>query len=218
MPYPINQTFRDEKNKEENQPIMLYEIEVDESNVLKYAEYDIEVNYGGNTYIPFPIKHEIISSNLAGEIDAVKVNVTNISREIGALLIQNNGLKGKKVIMKLVFADHLDDPDANISDTFYIDAYELNENAATFLLTSKLDILEVQIPGRIFVRDYCQWQYKKEGCWLWNGSAWEAPTGFTNEATQCDKTLKGSSGCEFHNNKLRFGGFPGIPSRSLFYV
>jgi len=195
---------------------MLYEIEVDVSTTVYYAEYDQQVIFGGIPYLPFPLSHELISTNAMGEVDAVKVRLSNVSREMGALLIQNNGLKGKKVTMKMVFSDHLDDASAYISDTFYIDASEITEQEASFLLTSKLDLYEVQIPGRIFERDHCQWQYKKEGCWRWSGSAWIAPSGFINESTQCDKTLGGPTGCRYHLNQLRFGGFPGIPSRGLF--
>lgn len=220
MPQPISQTFRDEKNKQENAPIFLYEIEVDGATTLYYAEYDIPVVFGSppHTYTPFPLGHEAISSNIQGEIDAVKVKLSNVSREIGAAIIQNNGLRGKKVTVKLVFADHLDDPTAYISDTFYIDGSVITEGMAEFTLTSGLDLYDINIPGRIFERDYCQWEFKKEGCWLWSGSAWTAPSGFLHSDVQCDKTRKGIAGCSYHVNSLRFGGFPSIPTRGLFFV
>ena len=218
MPYPINATFRDEKNKKENAPIMLYEIEVTPSNILYLAEYDQDVIYGGETYLKFPLTHEMVSMNIMGEIDAIKLKTSNVSREIGALLIANDGLRGKRVTLKLVFADQLSDASANITDTFYIDGSSINEGAAEFLLTSKLDIYDVELPGRMFERNYCQWTFKQEGCWLWSGSDWVAPSGFANGGVDCDKTRAGTVGCKYHVNGRRFGGFPAIPSRGFYVV
>ena len=220
MPQLTNDAFRDEKNKGENRPVMLYEVYVPGSTIY-LAEYDQDVVYpttGGQTYLNSPIRHEGIATNRSGEIDAIKIHASNVSREMGALLLQNNGLKGVKVTLKLVFADLLDDADANLSWTYYIDASEITENEANFIATSKLDFYEVELPARRFMRDHCPWQYKKEGCWLKSGGVWVAPSGFTNEAAQCDKTRKGPAGCEFHNNQLRFGGFPAIPSTGIYVI
>lgn len=197
---------------------MLYEIETSPSNIIYIAEYDQDVVYGGNTYLRFPITHEAISTNMLGEIDAIKVRAANVNREMGALLIAHEGLRGKKVTLKMVFADRLDDPNANIEDVFYIDGAFINQEVVEVILTTKLDLYDIQIPGRLFDRDHCQWTYKQEGCWIWSGGAWTAPGGFANEATDCDKTRAGGKGCKFHMNSLRFGGFPSIPSRGLYVV
>jgi phage-related protein len=37
------------------------------------------------------------------------------------------------------------------------------------------------------------------------------PSGFTGGGVNCDHTLDGASGCEWHNNEVRFGGFFSIP-------
>jgi lambda family phage minor tail protein L len=218
MPYLIDGTFRDTKDLRENQPIMLYELEMSAVVYMRLAEYDRDVVYAGNTYTAFPISHEAVSSNLVGEIDGVKIHVSNISREIGAVLIANDALRGKKVTMTMVFADHLDDADANLSETFYVDSSDVTETDVLFVISSKLDIFEVDIPGRRYERDQCQWEYKKEGCWRWSGAAWTAPAAFTNEATDCDKTLAGLKGCRLHKNSKRFGGFPSISSRGLYVL
>jgi lambda family phage minor tail protein L len=223
MPYEINDTFRDEKNKQENRPIMLYVVNVNGVPTLRLAEYDVDVEYpsgGGTNYLKAPITHEGVSMSATGEIDAVKLKVSNVSREIWATVMAYNGLRGEQVTMRLVFADHLDDADAHRDWVYYIDApsYDEEKEEASFLLTSKMDLHEVQLPGRIFERDYCQWTYKKEGCWRWNGSAWEPRSGFTNEATECDHIRNGPAGCKFHTNSHWFGAFPGIPARGIYVV
>ena len=223
MPEVTSSGFITEKNKAENSPIMLYEIEIllPSPITLRLCEWDETVHYptsGGEDYSPFPLSHEGIGSNAFGEIDAVKVKLSSVDRTIIQHLVYNNGLIGCKVVMKLVFLDRLDDASANISNIFYIDSAETTEQTAAFVLTSKLDLYEVQIPGRLFERDHCQWLFKDEGCWLWNGSIYVAPGGFLYGNVDCDHTRIGPAGCKYHVNSSRFGGFPGIPMRGIWII
>jgi phage-related protein len=168
--------------------------------------------------LPFPLTHEGIGTNALGEIDTVRVKLSSVDRTIIATLVTNNGLIGSKVVMKLVFLDQLADSAANISSTFYIDSVESDQNNAIFILTSRVDLYEVVIPARMFERDHCQWIFKQEGCWLWNGSIWTAPSGFLNGTIECDHTRVGTVGCKYHVNSSRFGGFPAIPMRGLYVI
>jgi lambda family phage minor tail protein L len=210
-----------EKNKSENTPVMLYEISIPTpAYTLRLCEWDSIIHYptaGGEDYLPFPLKHEGIGVNALGEIDTVKVTLSAVDRTIISTLIANNGLLGYKVVMKLVFLNQLADPLANVSSTFYIDGVETTEQEATFNLTSKLDLYEVTIPRRMMERDHCQWTFKCEGCWLWSGTAWIAPTvpTFLHSDVDCDHTRTGTTGCIYHANSTRFGGFPGIPLRGI---
>jgi len=221
MPQITDTNFVVEKNQQENVPIMLYEVTIDDTHELDIAEWDVNVVYptsGGKTYLPFPITHESIPMNISGEIDACKVTVGNANQIIGGYLLANDGLRGNKVVMKLVFADLLADADAHLDNEFYIDGVIISETQAVFTLTSKLDLMQVQIPLRSFIRDFCPWPYKQDGCWLLSGGVYSAPSGFANTAIQCDKTLKGARGCAFHNNMLRFGGWPTMPARRIYVI
>lgn len=222
MPETINQNYITEKNKAANSPIMLYEITIPSpASVLYLCEWDVSVVYptsGGHTYIPFPLSHEGVGANILGEIDSVRVKLSTVDRSIITTLVANNGLIGSKVVMKLVFADQLADAAANISATYYIDSVSTTEQEAVFNLTSKLDLYEVVLPGRMFERDHCQWTFKQEGCWLWTGGVWTAPAGFLHSDVDCDHSRTGSVGCKYHVNSSRFGGFPAIPMRGLRIV
>lgn len=222
MPETISASYITEKNKAANSPIMLYEVTIPSpASVLYLAEWDANIVYptvGGQTYVPFPLSHEGIGINALGEIDSVRVKLSSVDRTIIRHLSTNNGLIGSKVVMKLVFADQLADSAANISATYYIDSVTTTETEAVFMLTSKLDLYEVKLPGRMFERDHCPWTYKKEGCWVWSGGAWAPAAGFSNGATECDHTRRGTAGCRFHTNTARFGGFPGIPMRGIYVI
>ena len=220
MPETINAAFRDEKNKLENTPIMLYEVMLNDASILRLAEWDQTIEYptgSGYNYLAAPISHEGLGLNAMGEIDAVKVKLLNINREIGAIIISNDGLRGNKVTMKIVFYNLLSDAAANIPADFWIDFPEITENEAVFTLTSKLDLFQVMCPNRIMERDHCPWVYKKEGCWVLSGGSYVARSNFINETIECDHTRKGDTGCRFHHSAgaLPFGGFPGIPMRGI---
>lgn len=197
----IDSTFTSEKNAQENQPVRLYTIwEYDGSNDLHFSEYDSNVTYDGTTYTAFPITFDIISENNQGSIDTVQVKVANVSRIIEAY-IQANDLRGKKVTIKTVWANQLADTDAYIDDVFYIDSYQSDQQTVVFTLTSKFDLLEVQLPLRRYSRNYCQWKYKGTEC------------GATSAQTTCNKTKQD---CKARSNYERFGAFPSVrPSKVI---
>lgn len=201
----VNSTFTTEKNKQENRPIFLYTI-VDYDGAgsnLYYAEYDTDVVFGGITYQAFPITHEYISENSSGEIDTLKVRVSNVSRLISAYLEEYDAFRGREVRIKLVWADQLDDPNAYLEDIYYVDEVTVNEEVVEFTLSSKFDLLQETLPRRRFYRNFCQWKFKSTEC------------GYSGAETSCNKTLLR---CRELGNEARFGGFPAIPKRGLLIV
>lgn len=202
MPRDLDSTSRLEKNKKTNQPVFLYTIyDYDgEENNLYFAEYDQNVIYDGQTYTKFPIAHEYIGENTQGQIDTVRVTLSNVSRLIQAYF-ENYDFRGKKVSIKMVWADQLGDPDAYIEDIYYIDSYVAGQYNAEFVLTTKFDVLDLELPVRKYSRNYCAWKFKSGQC------------GYSGGETECNRTLQR---CRQLGNQLRFGGFPSIPSRRIF--
>jgi lambda family phage minor tail protein L len=201
----LNGTSKTEKNKSANQPIFLYTIyDYDgASNNLTLAEYDTDIVYptsGGLTYTRFPITHEFVGENSSGEIDTIRIKLSNISRLIQGYL-EIYDLRGKKVKITLVWANQLADADAKVEHIYYIDSYTANENDVELVLSSKFDVLDIQIPLRTYSRNYCLWKFKSTEC------------GYSNGETSCNKTL---ARCRVIGNNLRFGGFPSIPNRRVY--
>ena len=123
MPREVDQTFKQEKAKQENAPIFLYTLEAyDGVNDLRLASFDQDITYDGVLYSKFPITHEFISENNQGQIEQVKVRHGNVSRLI-ELYLEQYDFRGKKVTIRMVWADQLSDPDAHMDDVFYIDNY-----------------------------------------------------------------------------------------------
>ena len=201
MTRTITATSISEKNKAANQPIYLYTItDYDGTNDLRLAEYDADVTFDSLTYTKFPITHDFIGENSTGENEQVRVKVANVSRLIQAYL-ETYDLRGKKVTIKLVWANQLAVATACISHTFYIDSYTADERDVTFTLSSRFNVLDFKLPGRKFSRFYCTWKFKSVQC------------GYSGAESSCNKTFQK---CRDLSNQLRFGGFPSIPSRQVY--
>lgn len=199
--YEQTSDFKSEKNKVENSPIYLYTIhEYDGVNNLYFAEWDSNVVYDGVTYVRFPIKHDEIAENAKGEIDSLKVTVANVDRQIEALL-QTYDIRGKKVTITLVWAAKLAVTDAHIDFVYYVDSYSANQDAVEFSLSSKYDVLDIQLPSGVFYRNTCRWKFKGTQC------------GYSGIETECNKTKQR---CKDLSNIARYGGFPSIPSKRIF--
>jgi len=203
MPRDVNATFKAEKAKKENAPIFLYVLkEYNGADDLNFAGFDQDVTFAGTVYTRFPIKHEFVAENNQGQIDQVKITLANVSRLI-ELYLEQYDFRGKKVIIRTVWADQLSDPDAYIDDVFYIDNYTADQSNVEFTLTGKFDVLGVDLPARRYARNYCVWKFKSAEC------------GYAGAELTCDKTQQR---CKQLGNYQRFGGFPSVPTRRIYIM
>jgi len=214
---PTGAAFIEAKNKETKLPIWLYRVAVTTNpvNDLFFAEYDQNVPYFRDTatpqvYTSFPIKHAGISESGNGQIDSIRVNVSNVSQLIQTYMESYKGLRDRKVTIRLVWADHLDDPTAHVEFVQTIDSASLNEQTVSFVLKGGTDLLRIGLPRRRFLRDICQWTYKGWRCWKNVAGVYETPTGFDDTSPDsCERIM---DECIRHNNVSRFGSYPGVPS------
>ena len=196
MARDITSDFRTEKDKKENRPIYLYEID-GVPDAFKYlAEYDTDVVFDGHTYKKFPLKRSTITESRGGKVDTLRISISNVSREVQYYLENNDGLRGEKIRILQVWADHLAEPTNYIEDIFYIESTVAREHEAEFNLTSKFDVMEAIVPGRRLNRLYCSSIFKSDEC------------GYSGAATSCEHTLEF---CRTLGNQTRCGVFPGVP-------
>ncbi len=195
-------SVKTEKNKASNAPIFLYTIyNYDGAGGNLYlAAYDTDVVFNAITYLRFPITHESVSENSSGQIDTVTVTVANVNRVMQGYLEAVN-FRGKQIDITTVFSGQLSNPSYKTVDTFFIDSYTADQSIVTFILSSKFDILDVNIPSRKFIRNFCGWKFKSTEC------------GYSGGTTSCNKT---KVACKALANYTRFGGFPSIPQQRTF--
>ena len=202
MTINTNQAFLDESRKRAKQPIYLYTIEnpAGDGVDLNYAGWDTDIVFNGITYQKFPITHDEISENADGELPSTSAQISNISRLIEAYM-QSYDLRGKKVTIKMVYANLLDDPDCYVEFSAYIDSYTSNVKDVIFTLMSKLSVLGVQVPIGIFSKRRCQFIFKDTYC------------AYAGAATECDHSR---AACRALGNQQRFGGHPSIKGNRAY--
>ncbi len=189
--------------KDELAPISLYVLTLLSGVVIRYAQYDVDITFGGQTYEAFVVEKEVIRTSTESGIDNVRIAVANVDKNITLLLAQNDGLRGARVQIFTVFAGLLDDPDNRII-TFdgKIVGAKVTQDIVLFEVLSVLDVQYLQIPGRVFRAERCQWVYKETDTCKYAG---DLPT--------CSKLLEGDNGCRIHDNVKNYGGYPGIPQK-----
>jgi len=198
MPKTVSAAFISEKNKlTTSQVIHLYEIEYSSGGSLYWqylANYDQNVVFpasGGQTYYRYPINHSAVSENREGQVDQVTISVANVDRVLGSQMEEYGGFRGRKINIKTVFANQLDDEDAYIQEKYMIDSGSVGEDACQLVCTSRMDVMEVVIPRCRFL-NMCRWQFKSTEC------------GYVGEETTCNKSF---ARCRELENQERFGGF-----------
>ena len=140
------------KNAETNKPVWLFEIEYTTGVSLYLAAYASNIVWDSKTFVSYQIRHQGLSENMEGQADSVSVQLGNADRYIQSFLESYDGLRGCKVTVHLIFADDLAAYSV-ISHVFYVDSSGANEQSVTLSLTSKIDLLQVQLPTVLFDRD-----------------------------------------------------------------
>ncbi len=193
----------EEKNKATLEYYNLYEIKIADNDILRFVANDYPITFNNKTYNPFPISHSEISENSNSEIESMQITVSNVSRFVQKFC-EDVEMRGKEIKIITVFKDKLDVSTAKIEDKYYIDSYEINEKNAVFTVSTKFDVLGVQLPKRVFTKNNCKWTFKDSNCKYSNSGV-----------GHCDKTF---DTCVALNNVANFGGFPAIPPKKVYAV
>jgi phage-related protein len=181
------------------------------------------------TTLPYRVG-DIITNSVTGsnkfEIVAINHPYLVCNTDVGA-----NFIPGSNVFI----VNQERDSENYVLDTFKIDSLnELNEQTATFSLTSWLQYFKLQLPKRKFYKNVCPWVYKGSECQYPTGGTGLIPgsntlivsngtlladgataNGFFNIRNETVYTLsedvcaKNLQACELRGNQFHFGGFPG---------
>lgn len=205
MPADVPDAYLEKKNAQVNQPINLYTIVdyIGDGSDLRLAEYKTDVVFDGITYIKFPISREATTENVTGEIDVVKIKLANVSRLIQYYL-EHYDLGGKKVIIKQVWADDLDDTENVREEVYYIDRYTANDKVVEFECSSKFDVQGEEIPRGRYYRATCGVkEFKDSDC------------GYSGPFAICNRTI---ANCRERENIKRIRAFPSTPTQRTVLI
>ena len=202
MPTSTGSSLVTEKNKKTNRPLHLYTLHDYNGLGVDFlmAEYVENVTFDGLEYVAFPITFDSIKENNRGQIDAVTLRISNVLRVIQAYL-EAEDFRGKKVTIRTVMYDLLEDSTAYVDAVYYIDSWASDQDDVSFTLTSKFNLLGVELPLRTYSRNYCSWTWKSTEC------------GYSGDGEYCGRIKQG---CKSLSNYDRFGGFPSLrPKRAI---
>jgi phage-related protein len=148
------------------------------------------------------------------EIPGLTLNISGVDRTMVAYLELYDGLRGRAVKIVRTFDSLLDDSNANVVETYYVDGAGAAAQTVEFRLVPRTVFYQIKTPARAFRRNQCQWDFK--GLYCAGAATLTVPfvnSSIANAAfTTCLKTL---ASCDEYNNTTRYGGFPGIPKQRV---
>ena len=194
----VGGSYKKAKNSETVKPIYLYSILYNENtnSYKRYTSWPGGIEYDGIQYNHYPITHAPFKEDISGKIQKSNISLSNVNREVQALLDDNDGLRNKKITITQVWFEHIGDASAFISDTYYISDSVITELKAVLSIASPLDVLNIRLPRRSLTRVFCRFRFKGDEC------------AYAGTETNCNKTLQR---CRELENVHRFGGFPATP-------
>lgn len=167
MAREINLTLEEEKDKEANRPIELYQIHLD-SATLYLANHPEDIQFydeDGNeqVYDAYGLARRDISRSSNLKADKITVEIDNVEREMSTL-IANNEFRNRELVIWKVFLGQLEDPDDYI-ELFrgQMDEPAADENSLEVTVKNKFDIFEREIPRRKYSLN-CPWEFGSEEC------------------------------------------------------
>lgn len=183
-----------------------------------------DVKFANIAYAATPIEMEGFEVTSKGPLPRPLMRVANTNGAISALLIAYNPLQAKltriRTCKKFLDASNFSggNPTADESakfqdDVFYIDRVSKeNLQFVEFELSSKLDLMNLQLPGRQ-VMEYCPWRYRGAECGYQGKAYFDVNDNVVNTASAdvCGKRYN-SCRIRFDSQGIKnypHGGFPG---------
>ncbi|HEY1502593.1 MAG TPA: hypothetical protein VGF88_23665 [Acidobacteriaceae bacterium] len=158
--------------------------------------FDANDGNGPCVYEPFNFEMGEFNISSNGSVPQLEIQASNVMRVLQRLIEQYAGVVGANLYLYVVNTANPDgEPDLTLQFTI------LGSTSDAKLVHLKLGAsspMRRLFPLLMYWPNFCIWKYKSLQC------------GYTGALPTCSRTLDGTTGCEAHNNQLRFGGFPGI--------
>ena len=185
MPRTLSQDMIDQKNKDYNRPVELYQIFLDEETLyLAMYPYDIEFfDEEGNpvTYHASALKRSPAETNIETKIDQCNVTIDNVTREMSAYIANTEFVNRRMRILK-VFLDamlgnaafeqeveNVENAGLEYAENHVVvfdgvmDSPKITQHQMAVTVVSRLDKLDRKLPARTF-QTSCPWVFGDESC------------------------------------------------------
>jgi phage-related protein len=198
----------EEKNKlHSTDPwLILLDITLPDSTVIRLVRNTEDVEFGGNTYTAFPFDLSIVESNSTGKVPVVTLKVSNITRMLTPHLNSQNGGLESAVTVTIVNAGLLSESYSELDMDFTVMGCESNSEWVTWTL-GMANPLNRRFPLYRYLANHCAWTFTGGVSVGVN-----VECGYTGAFTTCNRTL---SDCVARNNTENFGGFLGMQNDGI---
>lgn len=173
-----------------------------ESRWVLMTRHSKPVVFDGETYHPWRVRLPRVETGAPGSLPAARLEVSNSMGVAAGYLRQFEGLRGRRLVIRLVNSLHLDSADHALVDTYEIADSRVDIGTAVLTL-SKAPLHRMTSPSRRYARLICGVRFREALC------GWTADKAGDEDA--CDHGLDSANGCVAHNNEARFGGQPAMP-------
>jgi len=182
--------------------IILLEIKVSDTEILRLCNNTEDIEFQRNTYYAMPFNISASQTNAKGEIPTVTLQVSNVSRMLQPYIESYSGGVGMEVKLIVVNTAHLSENYTELEMTFDILGTEADANWVHFTLGAP-NPLRKRFPQLRYIAEHCQWTFKSAEC------------GYKGSATECKRTFEW---CRLLGNTKRFGGYIGLSGGYLRIV
>jgi len=219
--------------------VSMYEIDVD-STIYRFVNSTDDgssIIFNSNTYVPIDIKTSGMGSSNNGRSNNPTFQISNVEKTLQSVVDGNNYLLGCTLTLRRTLYKYLDgQAGADTNAIFPLEVHIFNQmktknkNLISWALTPYVSLEKIQLPKRIFVRDYCPFTYR-----YYTGSAFDY-TGVSCPYTDTNYFDKSGNPCSAADDncgrrltdcrlrypndtdELVFGGFQGILRGGSQYI
>ena len=198
MPIIIDPAAEAQTKATSTRSVLLFEFYLT-AGTQYFTTCDRVLIYSGHSYMPFPLQIGEIKKSAMGLTDDVTVVLSNVSRDIAALMVAET-FRGKRAVIYRVFLSD----DYTITTPFIVFDGLVDEvtgkedkesSVIVATLTTDLAYWQKSLPCRQY-QATCSWAFKSTGC------------AYVGAETWCNKTWER---CKALVNQPRYAGFRHLP-------
>jgi len=212
MPETLPEDINIEKNKlaTDSAWLWLLDIESDDFATLHFVNNIENIVYNGTTYTACNFNMEAYNKSEPSKLSDLTLSITNADL-INAILPyvdDYDGLLGCIIVRTPINSSYLNLDMSNKSEEFLVKGCSVSDENISFVLGAPNPLSRRFPPNRYF-GNYCRYVKNFGG----------AECGYDLEDSGADTTCNGTpSDCESKNNLARFGGQPGLRSKTVRFV
>jgi len=186
--------------------LILLDITLSDSTVIRLVRNTEDISYGGNTYTAFPFDLSMVESNATGQIPTVTLKVCNITRFLTPYLESLDGGLESTVVITIVNNALLSEDYSELEMEFNVIGCDADAYWVTWTL-GMANPINRRFPLYRYLANHCAWTFT-------GGAAVgvNVECAYVGAFTTCNRTL---SDCVARGNTARFGGFLGMQSDGI---